>query len=43
MNTEKAIAAIVMIRFTLIPESLRWICSIKAGITLNTNKVVEDG
>ena len=43
MNTEKAIAAIVMIRFTLMADSLRWICSIKAGITLNTNKVVEDG
>ena len=40
---EKAIAAIVMIRFTPMPESLRWICSIKTGITLNTNKVVEDG
>ena len=43
INAEKAIATIFIIRFAVMPDSLHWICSIKAGITLNTNNVVEDG
>ena len=43
MNTEKAIARIVMILFNVEHDILRWICSTKVGTKHNASRVVEEG